>query len=717
MRKRLSIIISVFLILFVAYGSAIAESVLYYADSTAADQGASGTRTIKGLATAIGSTKQATIVLAHTSNSTSTTYTVSTNLTVTSNITLKVERGAVASIDSGKTLNVSGVLDAGTYQVFSGTGTVTLSGNVKEVYPEWFGLSESASGANNITYLGYAVTATPSGGKIKFASGKSYPCSGQWTLSKAVTVDGYGTELTWDSADDAATDQGILVTASNVQILGLKVTGVQDDAYVATQVGIFAYGTYNSGSAPTYITGLKIKDCNITNWSSRGIRMRFVQYFDVSGNYLDNLYYAGIVGESVNYGTIDSNKVNNVAGYVLSGSSKEAYGILVAAWGTYTETESPRSSYVIVSNNHVYNVPNWEGLDTHGGANISFLNNTVRDTYVGLMICGSVDSATAYEGTDNVIAIGNTLTTTLTFSDPLYSRGIVNNPGAATFAAGEYNENTKLIGNTTNGFYYGIYDAFTKGAKIQGNTILGTVATGTDPTHPSAGINLYADNIDIDVSGNTVTNMVADSGDNILFEDNDAEATGIVTGNTLNTTNADYGINVNSTAVRGVRVINNKFTGTPDTANYRYQARTSWDTYINTTAVSTSGTGEDNLMTTGTIYLPATLIMNVKASGVKTDTGTYNKTIKFYYGSSTVTFNPADTDKNDWQFEATIIQTAAAVQKIFWKGISGTSIVAQGYEDWTENTATSTVIKFTGEAAASGAVIKQEMMILERKYQ
>jgi hypothetical protein len=211
--------------------------------------------------------------------------------------------------------------------------------------------------------------------------------------------------------------------------------------------------------------------------------------------------------------------------------------------------------------------------------------------------------------------------------------------------------------------------------------------------------------------------MVADSGDNILFEAADAEATGIVTGNMLNVTNADYGINVNSTKARGIRVINNKFTGTPDSANYRFQTRASWDTYISTTTGSTSGTGEDDLMSTGTIYLPATLIMNVKASGVKTDTGADNKTIKFYYGSSSVTFHPAATDTNDWQFEATIIQTAAAVQKIFWKGISGTSVVAQGYEDWTENTATSTVIKFTGEAAASGAVIKQETMILERKYE
>lgn len=108
----------------------------YYADHMAADQGAAGTRTIKGLVTAIGSTKQATIVVAHNSNSTNTTYTVSTDLTLSSNITLKVERGALISIDTGKTLTISGQIDAGNYQTFSGDGTVL---GLNEVNPDWFG--------------------------------------------------------------------------------------------------------------------------------------------------------------------------------------------------------------------------------------------------------------------------------------------------------------------------------------------------------------------------------------------------------------------------------------------------------------------------------------------------------------------------------------------------------------------------------------------------
>jgi hypothetical protein len=672
--------------------------------------------TITSALTAIGTSTECTIVLKPG------TWTIDENIDWSSytNVTFKFPRGAILT-HSTYSVTLPPNIDAGEYQIFSGAGTISLSGSVKAVYPEWFGLSTSASGTDNITYLNSAISAVAAGGKIKFASGTSYPCDGQWTLSKAVTVDGYGTELTWDSADDAATDQGILVTASNVQILGLKVTGVQDDAYVATQVGIFAYGTYNSGSAPTYITGLKIKDCNITNWSSRGIRMRFVQYFDVSGNYLDSLFYAGIVGESVNYGTIDNNKVNNVLGYVLSGLSKQAYGIYCGMWGTYTNTESPRSSYVIVSNNHVYKVPYWEGLDTHGGANISFINNTVRDTYRGLMICGSVDSATAYEGTDNVIAIGNTITTTETFAHPLYSVGIENSPGVASYAAGEYNENTKIIGNTTNGYYWGIYDSYTKGSKIQGNTILGIPDSAAN-TYKSAGINIYGVNIDIDVTGNTFSNMDAGSLANIYFQASVTadESYGVVTGNILNTTDADYGIYVASESARNVRIINNKFTGTPDTANYRYQTRAGWDSYIDQTEHKKAGT-LDTLALVST-YLPTVCTIVVKASGY-TDATSGTKLIKFSYGGTAIDVIKDLADSNFWTFEATIMQSAENAQKVSWVATYGDASdiantkVLNGYQTMSASTsAGGTNIGFTA-STTGGGYIYLEMLSLERKYE
>jgi hypothetical protein len=67
---------------------------------------------------------------------------VASDLTVPANITLKMPRGAVLNISTGKTLTLNGGVDGGLYQVFSwaGTGKVILGpGSAKEVYAEWWG--------------------------------------------------------------------------------------------------------------------------------------------------------------------------------------------------------------------------------------------------------------------------------------------------------------------------------------------------------------------------------------------------------------------------------------------------------------------------------------------------------------------------------------------------------------------------------------------------
>lgn len=69
------------------------------------------------------------------------THSVNADLTIPANITLKPERGAILAVATTKTLTINGSIDAGLYQIFSctGTGAVSLSGAVREVYAQWFG--------------------------------------------------------------------------------------------------------------------------------------------------------------------------------------------------------------------------------------------------------------------------------------------------------------------------------------------------------------------------------------------------------------------------------------------------------------------------------------------------------------------------------------------------------------------------------------------------
>lgn len=67
------------------------------------------------------------------------TYKLSINIIIPSNVNLKIENGAMFSVDSGVTLTVNGGIEAGLWQVFSGLGAVGGNPLIDTIYPEWFG--------------------------------------------------------------------------------------------------------------------------------------------------------------------------------------------------------------------------------------------------------------------------------------------------------------------------------------------------------------------------------------------------------------------------------------------------------------------------------------------------------------------------------------------------------------------------------------------------
>ena len=69
------------------------------------------------------------------------TYLLSSSVTIASGTEVEFESGGKLSIASGKVFTVSGTLRAGVYQIFSGSGTVSLAdGAVSEIHPAWWGL-------------------------------------------------------------------------------------------------------------------------------------------------------------------------------------------------------------------------------------------------------------------------------------------------------------------------------------------------------------------------------------------------------------------------------------------------------------------------------------------------------------------------------------------------------------------------------------------------
>jgi hypothetical protein len=158
--------------------------IIYNPDYNEADQGITGGgETVKAYVDTIG-TNSGTIIFRHNSGLATTTYTFSTDETIPSNIRVVIEKGAVLSIATSKTLTINGPFSAGLYQVFSGDGTVSWGGgNVKEVYPEWWGavgdfVPATGVGTNNRAPIVSAITSILNGGTLKFAPGSKYKITG-----------------------------------------------------------------------------------------------------------------------------------------------------------------------------------------------------------------------------------------------------------------------------------------------------------------------------------------------------------------------------------------------------------------------------------------------------------------------------------------------------------------------------------------------------------
>jgi len=129
--------------------------------------------------------------------------------------------------------------------------------------------------------------------------------------------------------------------------------------------------------------------------------------------------------------------------------------------------------------------------------------------------------------------------------------------------------------------------------------------------------------------------------------------------------------------------------------------------------VSSSGTGEDDL---NSFIVEADSLstkggLRILAAGTKTNANG-NKTIKFTFGSTSVTVHAAANDTNDWRAEIDIFNTATGAQRLTWKGYNGTTLL-QGYDTMAEDSTADLELKFTGECAHASDTITQTMFIVQ----
>ena len=245
---------------------------MYFPDYTEADQGVTGNgKSAKAYIDAI-ATEKATLVFRHNSGAATTTYTFSTDETIPSNINIVIEKGAILSIGSTKTLTINSSFSVGRYQVFSGDGSVNFGFGV-EAYPEWWGALIDGT-TDDTTAIQKAIDAA-----ILCSGAVAYPCG--TTVQGACTINGdikiYGHRqgsiikrpTNFDKDNVSEVSAGLAhfdITEPNISVF---ITGLTFDGNESNQNAVDPRGNsirfYDNVGAITGSSQIYISNCDFVN--------------------------------------------------------------------------------------------------------------------------------------------------------------------------------------------------------------------------------------------------------------------------------------------------------------------------------------------------------------------------------------------------------------------------------------------------------------------
>ncbi|MFA5340144.1 MAG: right-handed parallel beta-helix repeat-containing protein [Clostridia bacterium] len=337
------------------------------------------------------------------------TYTISadTDWSAYTNVTFKIVNGAIISHGS-YTVKIPNP-DAGFYQWLSGSGAVTFAGNVKEVYPQWFGANGDGSTddttAINAALASYKIVTIPKTAATYLVTAPLTPISNQ-----VITIEG---EIKTAQPVAGAFSIFDIESKSNVKILGKggKITG---DGVTQNLRGV-----YSLSSSNITVTGMEITGTDFGIWFRKstettatenyihnvlrfGIQVGYsidsvYNYFTISKNRFDTINGTAIWTQYMDRGVVEGNIINGIT--FLSGATS---GIMVY-----------EANYVTVSGNVIYDLSSVDGVSgivVYVGSNDTITGNTIHGV-TGTDINGT-DRGGALQGSicSNCVFSNNTVT-------------------------------------------------------------------------------------------------------------------------------------------------------------------------------------------------------------------------------------------------------------------------------------------------------------------
>ncbi|MFB9649779.1 right-handed parallel beta-helix repeat-containing protein [Curtobacterium pusillum] len=296
------------------------------------------------------------------------------------------------------------------------------------------------------------------------------------------------------------TDEDALrVTASHVWVDRPVITGAGATTG-GTGRGIAFLGTPERPLGRGMVTGGELREL-----PHDGVYIAYYDDFDVTGVRISRTGYSGVMTTGARNGMIQDNRIEDI---LQPAGRPNSYGIALGRDATRDMSIARRSSGIRVLRNHVENVRNWEGIDTHAGQDIEIRGNTVIGCRVGIAAVPSKDPADRMEtlgAPRDVLIEENDVVRDLDLEP---GAGIIMSGAGTTVgstrerARGSISSNTVRGGAGSSG-EGAIVVKLSEDTTVSGNTIVESIMSAIALPHSNSRIAIH-DNVVEGVSGTSV---------------------------------------------------------------------------------------------------------------------------------------------------------------------------------------------------------------------
>jgi hypothetical protein len=288
------------------------------------------------------------------------TYKISCDITIPSTIRVIFENNAILSVDSDKVVTINGEIDAGLYQIFTGSGSFsgTFAGN--SIYPHWYGVVANGT-TDDSSALRKAMNAESLLSTIPLGVDTNADgLSDGWELTT-------GSGQTCNTSIDSGYQKLEITASANTNACYISNTSVNYVPCIAGETIIANVIGRKSGNVTFTIV------IDYYNASKAYVSQTTSSSYTYETDTLISL--TGIVPANIAYYRIRAMRLSpNSGGNVGSGWVKEVFTLRISSSASKRELIFPKGTYNIATHTII---PDWITCTMQNGANFKYTNNTI----------------------------------------------------------------------------------------------------------------------------------------------------------------------------------------------------------------------------------------------------------------------------------------------------------------------------------------------------